>query len=210
MRLRHIPGAAETISAHEMVFTYDEAIKNNGSWSKVYPAVQPLHLEIGMGRGKFVFASANVYPKINFLGLEIREAVIYTALEREVIIPKNCRFLWMDAANLNEVFDQGEIDQIYLNFSDPWPKARHAKRRLTAPTYLEQYQKILKPSGSIRFKTDNEQLFDWSNISFEENGWQAIEISRDLPIEESGIISEYETRFRRMGQPIFFSEWRKI
>ena len=154
MRLRHIPGAAEAISAHEMVFTYDEAVANKGKWSKVYPNKQPLHLEIGMGRGKFVFASANAYPKINFLGLEIREAVIYTALERGVHIPSICRFLWMDAARLSEVFDQGEIDKIYLNFSDPWPKARHAKRRLTASTYLEQYRYILSAEGTIRLRTN--------------------------------------------------------
>ena len=204
MRLRNIPGAKETVAASPRVLDEAAALALAGRWRELFPPDQPLHLEIGMGRGRFISESAAAFPDINFLGLEIREEMIMQALEKLAGSPDNLRFLWLNAARLDELFAPGEIDQIYLNFPDPWPKTRHARRRLTAPAFLSRYQLILRPGGELRFKTDNPELFHWSELNLRAGGWQIRELERDLPEERSGVITEYERRFRRQGQPICF------
>ena len=209
MRLRHIPGAADIVRSCQAVFDEKEAPDVRGRWQETFGNTHPIHLEIGMGRGRFLLASAASYPKLNFIGLEIREEMIMQALERTEKLPPNISFLWLNAELLSEVFAHQEIAHIYLNFPDPWPKNRHAKRRLTAEPYLKRYSEILDSCGTVRFKTDKQDLFTWSQESFAASGWELLNLSDDLPLVDSGIISEYETRYRRLGQPIFFGEWRK-
>lgn len=209
MRLRHIAGAKQMVEASPFVYSDKTAVDFSGKWQQVFAKEQPLQLEIGMGRGKFILASALAAPNTNFLGLEIREEMIMQALQKTETVPDNLRFLWLNAQLLSEVFAKGEIDKIYLNFPDPWHKNRHAGRRLTAQTYLEQYRVILKNGGTLRFKTDNLNLYNWSLPKFAAAGWQLLESSLDLPLERSGIISEYEARYRRHNQPIYFGEWQK-
>ena len=209
MRLRHIPGAAEAVAASPLVYSEKTAPGYKGHWRELFGNDAPLHLEIGMGRGKFILAQALAQPDIDFIGLELREEMIMEALEKVEDIPANLRFLWVNAGLLPELFAEGEVDKIYLNFPDPWPKSRHAKRRLTAASFLEMYEHILADEGILRFKTDNEDLFRWSVWSFSESGWQEVSVTYDQPWEEAGIISEYETRYRRKGQPICCGQWRK-
>ncbi len=209
MRLRHIPGAAELVAASASVLDEKEAVAYQGKWQELFGNSNPLHLEIGMGRGKFIFAAAIAQPEINFLGLEIREEMIMQALQREQFFPPNLRLLWLNANLLTEVFAEAELAGIYLNFPDPWHKNRHAARRLTHQTYLQLYRSILDQAGTLRFKTDNLNLYNWSLPKFQEEGWQLLDSSLDLPLDLAGIISEYETRYRRRGQPIYFGEWRK-
>lgn len=207
MRLRHIPEAATEIVKNPLVITEQAASAYKGKWKSVFSRENPLHLEIGMGRGRFIFASAEANSDINFLALEIRPEMVFQAIERSdsANIRDNLRLLWCDAARLSDIFDQGELNRIYLNFPDPWPKKRHSKRRLTAGAFLHQYQQIMAVDGQLMFKTDNRQLFDWSLTSFEQEKWQIDRISYDLPLAESGIITEYEGRYRRGGQPIYFA-----
>ena len=209
MRLRHIPGAAEAVAASPFVLDEKEGQEHRGHWRELFGNDAPLHLEIGMGRGMFILAQAAANPDIDFIGLELREEMIMEALERVEAIPVNLRFLWVNAGVLPELFAPGEVDRIYLNFPDPWPKSRHAKRRLTAGSFLQQYADILSADGILRFKTDNADLFHWSRNSFSENGWEELSCTFDQPREEAGIISEYETRYRRKGIPICCGQWRK-
>lgn len=209
MRLRHIAGAAEFVAAHPQVIQEQQALSLPGQWPEVFANSHPLHLEIGMGRGRFLLSAAQAEPQINFIGLELCEEVIMQALQRYQQLPENIRILWLNAQLLDQVFAPGEIAKIYLNFPDPWPKNRHAKRRLTWDDYLQKYRRVLAAAGTLRFKTDNPQLFDWSRARFAANGWEPLTLSHDLPLEESGIISEYEARYRRLGQPICCGEWRR-
>lgn len=209
MRLRHIAGSAELVAASPVVFDEKQAPGYQGRWAELFGNQGSLHLEIGMGRGRFILTSACTQPEVNFLGLEIREEMIMQCLQRLEEFPPNIRLLWLNARILAEVFAPGEIERIYLNFPDPWPKNRHAARRLTHPAYLELYRQILSDKGSLRFKTDNADLYDWSVERLAQEGWQLADSSRDLPLAEAGIISEYEMRYREYKQPIYFGEWRK-
>ena len=207
MRLRHIPQAATEIVKNPLVITEQAAAAYKGKWQSAFHKENPLHLEIGMGRGRFIFASAAADPNVNFLALEIRPEMVFQAIERADAANNidNLRLLWCDAARLTDIFAQGELSCIYLNFPDPWPKKRHSKRRLTAGSFLRDYQQIMAVDGKLLFKTDNRQLFDWSLTSFEQEKWQIDRISYDLPLVESAIITEYEGRYRRHGQPIYFA-----
>jgi tRNA (guanine-N7-)-methyltransferase len=209
MRLRHIPQAAEAVLGCELVFDQARAPGCQGRWQEIFGNKQPIHLEIGMGRGRFLLASALAHPELNFIGAELREEMIMQALERVAELPANIRFLWLNAAMLTEVFGQGEVAKIYLNFPDPWPKKRHAKRRLNADAYLRQYREILADDGSLRLKTDNPEFFAWSKECFASDSWELINRSDDLPLSEAEIVSEYEARYRRLERPIYFGEWRK-
>ncbi len=210
MRLRHIPGAAAEISKSPLVLTEQAASLYQGKWRELSGG-RPCCLEIGMGRGRFIFAAAQASEDF-YIGLEIRPEMIFQALERFAAeegalpgcaCPDNLRLLWCDAARLTDLFAPGELSRIYLNFPDPWPKSRHHKRRLTAPAFLQQYRSILAQDGELRFKTDNRALFDWSLGSLKEAGWRAEWCSYDLPLADSGIITEYESRYRACGQPIY-------
>lgn len=207
MRLRNIPRAAETLASHEYVIKQEKEYR--GCWQKVFGNSNPVRIEIGMGKGKFLTAMAERNPDINYIGIERYSSVLLRAVERfdsreEELA--NIRFVCMDAAELEEVFAPGEVDRIYLNFSDPWPKARHAKRRLTSTTYWPKYDHILKKEGLVEFKTDNQDLFAFSLEQAEEAGWniqaRTYDLHHDEEMNQGNIMTEYEEKFSGKGNPI--------
>ena len=204
MRLRNVPGSREDIANSE--FVIQEAEKHKGEISSFFPVKQPLFIEIGMGKGQFITTLAKLHPEINYIGIEKYSSVLVRAIEKqtEFELP-NLKFIRMDAENINEVFDENEVDGIYLNFSDPWPKDRHAKRRLTSRQFFARYEKLLKPEGKIQFKTDNANLFDFSLEEVETTNFKAAEVSYDLhnsEWNEGNIMTEYEEKFSAKGNPI--------
>ena len=205
MRLRNIPGADDVIRKHPI------AIKNEteqkGQWSKVFGNDHPIHIEIGMGKGKFIYRMAELHPEINYIGIEKYSSVLLRAVQKMEAEPlPNLKFIRMDAEEIEEVFDEGEVDKIYLNFSDPWPKDRHAKRRLPSKEFLARYDKILRKDGFLEFKTDNRGLFDFAVEQLPEAGWKAEKITYDLHHDEEmvqgNVMTEYEEKFSSMGNPI--------
>ena len=210
MRLRNVRGSREKIAADD--FVIKEADQYRGHWKEKITAGKPLHLEIGMGKGKFLMELADRNPNIYYIGIEKFSSVLVRALEKMEEDPlDNVRFLRMDAEYIEQIFAPGEVDRIYLNFSDPWPKERHVKRRLTSRQFLERYSHILSEEGRIIFKTDNKDLFQFSLESVQENGWE-LEISTlDLhhsEYAEGNIMTEYEERFSAQGKPIFMLQAR--
>ena len=205
MRLRNVPGAREVMVENQYVFTEPEGMK--GTWSEVFNNDNPVRIEIGMGKGRFVSTLAQLNPDINYVGIEKYSSVLLRAVEKqdELNLP-NLRFIRMDAEAITEVFDRGEVDRIYLNFSDPWPKDRHAKRRLTSRQFFERYNIILKKDGQVEFKTDNRSLFDFSVEEVKEAGWQLRAVTYDLHNDaklcEGNVMTEYEERFSAAGNPI--------
>ena len=208
MRLRNIPRAEGTIQVHHTVIRRPE--DQRGCWRQVFGNKNPLSIEIGMGKGKFILDMAKRYPDVNFVGIERYSSVLLRAVERfdteEYNELKNVRFVCMDARNVADVFAEGEVTRIYLNFSDPWPKARHAKRRLTSSEFLERYEKILVDGGILEFKTDNTQLFNFSLEQLKESGWVIQNFTYDLHHHEEmnrdNIMTEYEEKFSGKGNPI--------
>lgn len=205
MRLRNIKGSKEFIAASPYVI--QEPVEYKGNWSRLFHNEHPLHIEIGMGKGQFIHQLAMKNPDINYIGIEMYSSVLYRALEKRAETDlENLYFLRFDAKYLRDIFDKGEVDRIYLNFSDPWPKDRHAKRRLTSSLFLEIYDEILAKDGIIQFKTDNRDLFDFSVTTVEESSsWQIDEITYDLHHSEyleGNIMTEYESRFVAEGKPI--------
>lgn len=204
MRLRNVPGSRENIA--ESSFVIQEPEKYKGKIQDFFPAKQPLFIEIGMGKGQFITELAKLHPEINYIGIEKYSSVLVRALEKqaELELP-NLKFIRMDAENINDVFGKDEVDGIYLNFSDPWPKDRHAKRRLTSMQFFARYELLLKPEGKVQFKTDNSALFDFSLEEVEATNFKATEISYDLhnsKWNEGNIMTEYEERFSKKGNPI--------
>lgn len=205
MRLRNIKGSKEFIAASPFVVQEPEAYK--GKWSELFHNEHPLHIEIGMGKGQFIHQLAEQNPEINYIGIEMYSSVLYRALEkREQSELNNLYFLRFDAKYLCDIFATDEVSRIYLNFSDPWPKDRHAKRRLTSTGFLEIYNQILKRDGYVQFKTDNRDLFDFSVETVNESSyWRIKELTYDLHHSEflpGNIMTEYESRFVAEGKPI--------
>ena len=204
MRLRNIKGSRETISASE--YTVNEPKEYKGKWNEVFGNDNPIHIEVGMGKGKFITTLASQNPDINYIGIEKYSSVLLRALEKmEELDITNICFIRMDAEEIEDVFAEEEVSKIYLNFSDPWPKDRHAKRRLTSRQFLGRYDKILKKDGVIAFKTDNRQLFDFSLEEVPEAGWKLVEHTFDLhnsDMAEGNVMTEYEEKFSSMGNPI--------
>ena len=208
MRLRNIPGADDVIRKHPI------AIKNEtekkGLWNKVFGNDNPIHIEIGMGKGQFLLTLAKQNPNINYIGIERYSSVLLRALEKfdteEFMELQNIRFICMDAFELPEVFFLGEVAKIYLNFSDPWPKSRHANRRLTSTRFFGQYDKVLAQNGVVEFKTDNRPLFEFSLEQVEEAGWRLLahtfDLHNDETMNEGNVMTEYEEKFSSMGNPI--------
>ena len=205
MRLRNVPGAREVMIENEYVFTEPDGMK--GTWSQVFGNDNPIRIEIGMGKGTFITTLAANNPDINYVGIEKYSSVLLRAVEKqdELQLP-NLRFIRMDAEAICEVFGEGEVDRIYLNFSDPWPKDRHAKRRLTSRQFMARYDVILKPDGQVEFKTDNKDLFDFSLEEIKEAGWElpvvTFDLHNDSVLNEGNVMTEYETRFSQMSNPI--------
>ena len=205
MRLRNIKGSKEYIDASPFVIHSPEDYK--GKWNSFFKNNNPIHVEIGMGKGQFIHALAEQNPDINYIGIEMYSSVLYRALQRRAKTDlKNLFFLRFDARYLCNIFEQYELNRIYLNFSDPWPKDRHAKRRLTSPDFLSIYHHILEPEGYIQFKTDNRPLFDFSVEAVQDSElWKINEITYDLhhsEFLEGNIMTEYEDRFVAEGKPI--------
>lgn len=207
MRLRHDPAAAPFVAAHERVLLENDAPAYRGKWRSLFGRGSEafLALEIGIGRGSFILNSCRAEPDVCFLGLELRAEMVMQAIERVKQLPPNLYLLQLNAQLIAELFAPEELDAIYINFPDPWPKTKHAKRRLTSPEFIQLYKQVLRRSGEIRFKTDNEELFRWSLANFEQLGFCLKDVDTDLSEEDSGVMTEYEKRFRRKGQPIFYA-----
>jgi tRNA (guanine-N7-)-methyltransferase len=210
MRLRRIPRAASYIAAHpQLAVVGGEDLK--GDWQSIFEISQPIHIEIGMGKGGFINEMACRNPHINFIGIELYDSVLLRSLEKLVENPlSNLRLLHADAVNLKEVFGKGEVSKVYLNFSDPWPKSRHAKRRLTHEFFLNVYKEILVTDGKLQLKTDNRSLFEYSLWSLNHYGMKFSDVSVDLHVDPEAypdnVMTEYETKFHGKGQPIYLLE----
>ena len=210
MRLRNIPGAKDAIT--ESPYVVQNPAECKGKWEQVFTQEQPIHIEVGMGKGHFLMDMAKLHPEINYIGIEMYDSVLLRALQKREKLEEagekldNLKFMCVDARLLPEIFEKGEIQRIYLNFSDPWPKARHAKRRLTSTEFLERYEKILAQGGRVEFKTDNTELFNFSLEQVKEAGWYLEKYTYDLHHQEEmnagNIMTEYEEKFSLKGNPI--------
>ena len=205
MRLRNIPGADEAIA--DSPHCIQEPMAEKGRWHLIFGNENPIHIEIGMGKGQFIMKLAKDHPDINYIGIERYSSVLLRALQKMEIEPlPNIRFLCMDASIITEVFDKEEVAKIYLNFSDPWPKERHAKRRLTSRQFSERYDKILAGNGVVEFKTDNDDLFAFSMEEVAEAGWTLVahtfDLHHDPVLNEGNVMTEYEEKFSSLGHPI--------
>lgn len=210
MRVRNRPGAAEKLASYPQYVVQDPE-NWRGRWQKRFGNDQPIHVEIGSGKGRFVTEMAKAHPDINYIGIEIQISVISLALDRviEADVP-NLQIMRVDGGDLTNFFADHEIAQIYLNFSDPWPKKRHEKRRLTSKRFLDTYRQILRPQGEIHFKTDNRGLFEYSLSSFSKYGMVLEQVWLDLHKSdfEGNILTEYEEKFSAKGHPIYRVEAR--
>ena len=213
MRLRNIPYAKDVLAASSDVIKNEKDFR--GNWSQnVFGNDHPLHIEIGMGKGKFLTKLAMKNPDINYVGIARYSSVLLRAVEKlenlretEAAALPNIRFVCMDAADIAEVFAPEEVDRIYLNFSDPWPKSRHARRRLTSDEYFSRYDKVLVHGGRVEFKTDNRGLFDFSVETLQESKiWKMTVCTYDLHHDDTmnagNIMTEYEEKFSSMNNPI--------
>lgn len=234
MRLRNIPRADSVISAHPLTINTPKEYK--GSWQNVFGNKNPVHIEIGMGKGQFLMQKAALHPENNYIGIERYSSVLLRAVERYDLLAAqkgaaaeagchrdaeepagvfkqggftklcNIRFICMDANDLPLVFEKGEVDKIYLNFSDPWPKARHARRRLTSREFLTVYEQVLKKGGIVEFKTDNTGLFDFTLEQMRKSGWETkaftYDLHHDKALNEGNIMTEYEEKFSAKGNAV--------
>ena len=206
MRVKHKKWAEPLLAAHPEKMALDAA-QFKGHWQERFEKVQPLHLEVGMGKGQFIIGMAKAHPEINFIGLEIESTVAAIALKKA--LPEklpNLQMIRADGAGLETFFTDGSIERIYLNFSDPWPKTRHEKRRLTYKSFLANYQRVLKPGGGLELKTDNMGFFEYSLTSFNNYGLVFDGVWLDLhhaAENEGNVETEYEQRFAALGQPIY-------
>ena len=206
MRLKHKPWAAEYIAQHpDVIIPNPEDYK--GKWHEVFGNNNPVHIEVGTGKGQFVLGMAQQNPEINYIGIELFDSVIVCALEKIEAAnkPSNLRLLKVNGGDLEKFFAKNDVDRVYLNFSDPWPKARHAKRRLTHEGFLKLYETVLVDNGEIHFKTDNRGLFEYSLVSMNQYGMALNYVSLDLHVNmpEDNVMTEYEEKFSKKGQPIY-------
>ena len=210
MRQRNVKNKKEIISNSKYIIENPSEYK--GCFSKLFNNSNPIYIEIGMGKGDFILGNASKYPEINFIGIEKFDSIMALAIKKiEQYDLPNLKLIRMDALSINDVFSK-EIDKIYLNFSDPWPKDRHAKRRLTSDNFLNKYNDIFKSNPTIEMKTDNQGLFEYSLISFNRNGYLIKEISLDLHNSniENNIMTEYERKFSSLNNRIYYVKVEKI
>lgn len=205
MRIRNRKGAADYLAENpQYVILNPEDSK--GKWRQVFGNDNPIHIEVGSGKGRFVTGMAAQNPDINYIGIDIQLSVLAYALDKVLDsgLP-NIKLLRVDGSSLTNYFEKGEVDLMYLNFSDPWPKTRHEKRRLTYKTFLETYQQILPAGGEIHFKTDNRGLFEYSLASLSQYGMTLNQVWLDLHASnyEGNVMTEYEEKFSKKGQPIY-------
>ena len=211
MRLRNIPGAEEALENSKYVIKQPENDRGHFR-EQIFGNENPIHIEIGMGKGKFLLPMAQQNPAVNYIGIELYSSVLLRAvqkmeeLEKENKAPSNIRFLCIDARKLGEIFAEEGIDRVYLNFSDPWPEDRHAKRRLPSKEFLALYDKFLKKDGWPEFKTDNKDLLDFALSQLPLAGWKQKAVTYDLhhdPVLNAGnVMTEYEEKFSAKGNPI--------
>lgn len=205
MRVRNRKGATELLEAHPQYVILNPA-DAKGRWQEIFGNNHPIHVEVGSGKGAFVSGMAKANPEINYIGIDIQKSVLSYALDKVLAtdVP-NIKLLWVDGSDLTDYFEEGEIDRLYLNFSDPWPKKRHEKRRLTYQSFLATYQQILPENGEIHFKTDNRGLFEYSLVSFSQYGMKLKGVWLDLHASnfEDNVLTEYEQKFANKGQVIY-------
>ena len=208
MRLRNIPTARQELADSPYVIDEARLPALRGSWSSLFGNSHPVRIEIGMGKGQFLLALAQREPDINFIGIERYSSVLVHPVRKLAApdAPGNIFLLRMDAEQLTEVFAPGEVDRIYLNFSDPWPKDRHAKRRLPGRVFLGRYEQVLASGGLVEFKTDNRSLFDFAIEEAAAAGWTVdactYDLHHDPVMNEGNIMTEYEAKFSSLGNPI--------
>ncbi|QLB49502.1 tRNA (guanosine(46)-N7)-methyltransferase TrmB [Streptococcus sanguinis] len=205
MRVRNRKGATELLEAHPQYVILNPA-DAKGRWQEIFGNNHPIHVEVGSGKGAFVSGMAKANPEINYIGIDIQKSVLSYALDKVLAtdVP-NIKLLWVDGSDLTDYFEEGEIDRLYLNFSDPWPKKRHEKRRLTYQSFLATYQQILPENGEVHFKTDNRGLFEYSLVSFSQYGMKLKGVWLDLHASdfEDNVLTEYEQKFANKGQVIY-------
>lgn len=202
MRLRNVKNKEEILNNSS--YLVKNPMDNKGKWNKVFNNSNPIYIEIGMGKGKFIIENAIKYPNINFIGIEKFDSVLAKSLPKIPEGLNNLLIIRLDALNIDTIFDK-EIDRIYLNFSDPWPKVRHHLRRLTSKVFLSKYDFIFKKNCEIYQRTDNRDLYIYSLMSFSQYGYKLYDISFDLhnTAEEELITTEYEDKFSDKGMPIY-------
>lgn len=205
MRLRNVPGSREAIAASK--YSINEPKDYKGKWKEIFGNDNPLHIEIGMGKGRFITDLATMNPDINYIGIEKFSSVLIRGIEKlEELELNNILFIRMDAEEICDVFAENEVDRIYLNFSDPWPKDRHAKRRLTSKEFFARYDKILVQEGRIEFKTDNLPLFEFSLEQIPMTNFKITEhtfdLHNDVKMNDGNVMTEYEEKFSSQGNKI--------
>ena len=210
MRLRNIRGSKDVIASCPFVVQEPESCR--GRWAEIFGNENPIHIEVGMGKGRFLMDMARLHPERNFIGIEMYDSVLLRALQKREELEEqgesfsNLVFIRVDARLLPEIFEKDEVDGIYLNFSDPWPKARHAKRRLTSREFLARYEQVLKKDGVVEFKTDNRGLFEFSLEEVRESDWNlevcTFDLHHDEELVKGNVMTEYEEKFSSMGNPI--------
>jgi len=206
MRMRHKPYAVDKLAGHPDIVVF-KPILHKGHWAEQFGNSKPICVELGMGRGQFITTNAAKHPENNYIGIEKKNEVVLSALQRVLDSKQsteNLRMLPTNIDYISEIFDKQEIDKLFINFCDPWPKDRHAKRRLTYRNYLNEYKELLKPKAEIIFKTDNRELFDFSIGEFQACGYEIAEITYDLHKLEDpeNVMTEYEKKFSDMGVKI--------
>lgn len=205
MRVRKRKGAEEHLANHpQYVILEPEAAK--GKWHELFGNDNPIHIEVGSGKGAFITGMAQQNPDINYIGIDIQLSVLSYALDKVLASgAENVKLLRVDGSSLTNYFEDGEVDMMYLNFSDPWPKSRHEKRRLTYKTFLDTYKQIMPENGEIHFKTDNRGLFEYSLASFSQYGMVINKVWLDLHASdyEGNVMTEYERKFSEKGQVIY-------
>lgn len=215
MRLRKIKNIQEKIKQFDGIIVFD-AKNHKGKWKEMFKNDNPIYLEIGTGKGNFIIKNATLNPNINFIGCEISDTVIYKAAKKVEGL-SNLLLINEDANNLLEIFSDKEIEKIFLNFSDPWPKSRHERRRLTSPDFLKMYKQALVDNGIIEMKSDNRRLFEYSIIKFNEQKWDFLELNLNLHQEDNKstkemidqiVTTEYEEKFKALGEPIYYVKVR--
>ncbi|MEY4479654.1 MAG: hypothetical protein RLZZ267_332 [Bacillota bacterium] len=212
-RLRRRKDTKELLMADKELVILDPTVYK-GKWHAYFGNNNPIHVELGMGKGKFVSELSATNPEINYIGVDMYDELIRKAADKARELhaevhqgePKNLALVLFNIGRIENMFDENELSRIYLNHSDPWPKARHANRRLTHPNFLNKYIDILKPNGEIHFKTDSRSLFEFSLESFSELGLRIANLKLDLHADgtpEGHVFTEYETKFVGLGQPIY-------
>ncbi len=202
MRLRNVKNKEEIMNASD--YLVRDYFDKKGKWKDVFGNNNPIYIEIGMGKGKFIIENAMNYPDVNFIGIEKYDSVIAKGLQKIPDGLNNLVMIRADALDIDKIFDH-EIDKIYLNFSDPWPKNRHHLRRLSSRVFLEKYDHIFSGVKNIEMRTDNRDLYTYSLVSFSQYGYKLNEISLDLHSDNMpAITTEYEDKFSSKNMPIYF------